>query len=128
MYVVVNVRYQPELVDWAYCLRHSKQVKIDDRTEEVLLETEIARALTFFSRTKCEAGKVRLEFDQGDMRDRPFAELRIEVRASGCLPENQVLAALSKIKTALRNRLPLAHLCVALQVGELGFAEESLPD
>jgi hypothetical protein len=128
MYVVVNVRYQRDLIDWAHGLRYPKPAKIGGEVVEVNLEFEIANALSFLSGPDYSAEEVRLEFDEGNILDRPQAELRIEILATGQLPESKILAALDKIIIVLRGRLPLANLYVVLRVGEHGFAKQSLPD
>ena len=125
MIVSVNVRYRKLQESWASSLLADPPPKKGVKPKSI--QDEIAASLSFLSVATYGAKDVFLEFDEGNVLDRPEADMRILVQASGDLAENQVLAALDRIESLLRKRLPRAKLSVLLQVGHCSVARLCSP-
>lgn len=125
MVVCMNIRYRKLQESWASSLLSDPPAKKGVKARSI--QDEIAASLSFLSGTTYSAEDVFLEFEEGNVLDRPEADMRIRVQASEVLAENQVLAALDRIEALLRKRLPRAELSLQLQVGHCSVARHSSP-
>lgn len=125
MVVCVNIRYRKLQESWASSLLSDPPPKNGVKPKSI--QDEIAASLSFLSGATYSAEDVFLEFDEGNVLDRPETDMRIRVQSSGALAENQVMAALDRIVALLRKRLPRAELSVQLQVGHCSVARLSSP-